>query len=74
MEDHDGAEDYDPDWNVSMDIRNEQSPKRHIDQNNEFSSEEEDKDLDEGISYLDTYTFCYFYLGIFLKNSIVFLI
>ena len=45
VEDHNDAEDYDPDWDVSMDIRNEQSPESHIvDKNNE---EEEDKD--EGI-------------------------
>ena len=49
MEDHNDAEDYDPDWDVSMDVRNEQSPKSHIvDKNNEFSSEEEE-DKDEGI-------------------------
>ena len=45
VEDHDAPEDYDdPDWDASMDIRNEQSPDRHVDQNNEFFSEEENKD------------------------------
>ena len=39
VEDHDAPEDYDdPDWDASMDIRNEQSPDRHVDQNNEFFS------------------------------------
>ena len=45
LEDQDDAKDDATDWDVSMDVRNEQSPKSHIvDKNNEFSSEgEEDK-------------------------------